>query len=572
MNAMLQPAIQDWYFQADAVQSVFDYFVKDQGNPLVVMPTGTGKSVVIAKLIARILREYPRQRLLCFTHVKELIKQNSDKLRAVWPAAPYGILSAGLKQRDTSLPVIFGGIQTGINYIEKIGWRDLMLVDECHLVSPKARTRYQEFIAGMRRINPNFKVIGLSATPWRVGLGHLTQGDIFTDVCYDISTFDWFLRLIDEGYLAPLIPKKTQHELDYSNVKIGQDGDYAKNELQTAVDTHDTNHKVCAEMCEMADARDHWLVFASGVKHAQHVAETLNGMGISSLAVYDKMGDAARDYALDSFRGGDTRCLVNNNILTTGHDFPFLDYIGMLRPTNSPGLWVQMLGRGTRPYPGKENCLVGDFCGNTRRLGPINDPVIPRPKGQTTTDPPIKLCPRCGMYNHSSSRVCGDCGYEFPSSGSNAFLMLNPTADDAPLIAMREQPVYEWFDVARVLYSRHKKEGAPDCLKASYVCGLRVFHEYVHFEHAGFAKHKAHEWWRQRTLTSAFEPPATVDEVMAREREMYVPGRIQIWINRKYPEIVKYENFRTTVPPINQHWKSIMEHMPAFYNFEGEKK
>jgi DNA repair protein RadD len=541
---MLNPIVQEWYFQNDAVQSVYDYFDKATGNPIIAMPTGVGKSIVAGKLIRRILQEYPRQRILCMTHVKELIKNNSEKLSQLWPTAPYGILSAGLKSRDTSLPVIFGGIQTAINYTTQIGWRDLMIVDEAHLISPKAKTRYQQFIAAMLEINPNFKVIGLSATPWRHGTGHLTNSGIFTDVCFDITGFDWFLRLIDEGYLCPLVPKKTAIELDYGNVSIGPDGDYAKKQLQDAVDDHDTNRKICEEICEMADKRNSWLLFCAGVKHAQHVADTLCKMNVKALAVYDKMGDKERDYALDSFRGGDTRCLVNNNILTTGHDFPFLDYIGMLRPTDSAALWVQMLGRGTRPYPGKDNCLVGDFAGNTRRLGPINDPVIPVPRGQTSGDAPIKLCPNCGAYNHSSSRICIGCGYEFPVMGWDRNVLLQPQADDAPLVALREQPVYEWFNVSRVIYTTHKKENTPDCLKASYVCGLRVFHEYLHFEHPGYAKHKAHEWWRQRVLASNSDSPDTTAEAVAREKEICVPGRILIWVNRKYPEIVSYENFR----------------------------
>lgn len=389
-------------YQDYAIESIFRYFEEGgEGNPVVAMPTGTGKSVVIGGFIQRAFQRYPGQRVMKLTHVKELIEQNFEKLLAIWPTAPAGIFSAGLRRRDAYCPITYAGIATAIKAVETFGHVDLLLIDECHLVSPKADTMYQAFINGLKKVNPYLKVIGFTATHYRMGQGLLIEeGGLFTDVCVDMTTleaFNWFLA---EGYLCPLVPRPTRTELDVEGVEIRQ-GEYNLKQLQEAVDRDEVTHAALLEALEMGHDRQHWLVFASGVEHAIHVAAMLESLGVSATCVHSKMSDGERDQRLADYKAGKYRAMVNNGILTTGFDFPAIDLIVMLRPTQSPGLWVQMLGRGTRPLyaPGfdlettegrlaaiinspKRNCLVLDFAGNTRRLGPINDPVIPKRKGK----------------------------------------------------------------------------------------------------------------------------------------------------------------------------------------------
>src|SRR3569833_1561917 len=228
--------IQDRWYQTKAIDSIFNYNASGQvGNPVVAMPTATGISIVIAKFIHKVLTHWPRQRIIKLTHVKQLIEQNAKKMREVWPDVPLGIYSAGLSERDTIQPVVFGGVQSVVNCVERFGWRDLMLIDEAHLLSPKDNTSYQKIIYKLKSINPNLKVIGFTATPYRLGQGMITDDGIFTDICYDLTSLDNFNRLIDEGYLAPLIPRPTNIELDASSVGISK-GDFKQNELQAAVD------------------------------------------------------------------------------------------------------------------------------------------------------------------------------------------------------------------------------------------------------------------------------------------------------------------------------------------------
>jgi DNA repair protein RadD len=235
-------------------------------------------------------------------------------------------------------------------------------------------------------------------------------------------------------------------------------------------------------------------------------------------------------------------------VLTTGFDHPPIDLIIDLYPTVSPGMHVQKNGRGTRPYDGsdpnfpyiKRNCLVLDFSNNTRRLGPINDPVIPRKKGDKGGDAPIKICEHCGYFNHASARYCGGqpfatdegCGTEFEFKTK-----LVRNAGTAVLIA-GDAPVIENFDVTRVIYHRHTKIGSMPSMKVSYYCGLLRFTEYICLEHQGMARTKAKNWWLQRHEGAI---PDTVEGALQYVAQLRVPKRIRVRTDSKFPEILGVE-------------------------------
>ena len=572
--------IQDRSYQTEAVGSIYSYFATQFGNPLVAMPTGTGKSIVIARFLQSVFHHYPNQKIMVLTHVKELIEQNHAKLMAVWPNAPAGIHSAGLKKRDTLNQIIFGGIASVAKKWAEFGCVNLILIDEAHLVSPNDETMYRSFIEGLKSINPHLKIIGFTATPWRLGQGRLTEDGIFTDVCFDITGLNAFNRLIAEGFLAPLIPKKTKMLLDVDGVHM-RGGEFIQGELQNAVDKEEITSVALREAMECGYDRKHWLIFCSGVDHAIHTAEMLTLMGIPCGAVHSKMKDSERDQIIADFKSGKLRAVANNNVLTTGFDMPGIDLIVMLRPTASPVLWVQMLGRGTRPFEcaeyKKENCLVLDFAGNTKRLGPINDPVIPRKKGQKGGEAPVKLCEACGTYNHASVRYCGGsphpspegCGHEFP-----IMTKLKQEASTAELIK-GDAPIVEVFKIDHITYTKHQKVGKPDAIKVAYYCGFQHFEDYVCLEHEGFASRKARMWWRERAARPAdgvysadVIVPETTDQALSSTQFLQTPTHLRVWINKKYPEIMKYcydgSAFGTVEPsdadpgPAVQHYAKAM--------------
>lgn len=542
-------------YQAEARNSIFQFFEREsEGNPLVAMPTGTGKSIVIADFLEHVFKWYGNQKILVLTHVKELIEQNYDKLIALWPEAPAGIYSAGLNKRDVHNRIIFAGIGSVVKRAVEFGHVDLIMIDEAHLVSPNQNTMYQKFISALFEINPLIRIIGLTATPWRLGQGEIIDGGLFTHVCFDITGMEAFNRLIAEGYLATLIPKPTVTTLEVDGVHM-RGGEFIQKELQTAVDVDAITEAAIRESMEVGHDRNCWLVFASGVEHVIHVTEMLNQLGVSARAVHGgnkqyPMRGKERDKNIEDFKAGKYTALVNNNVLTTGFDHPPIDMIIMLRPTASPVLWVQMLGRGTRPWyaegfdlttiggrlsaienGGKKNCLVLDFGGNSKRLGPINDPVIPRKKGKKKGTAPVKLCDPCNTFIHASLKFCPHCGNEFKFETK-----LKQSAGTNELIK-GDIPIIEEFKIDHITYSLHRKAGASPMIKVAYFAGLRKFNEFVCIEHSSAARRRAQRWWKERT---DFPFPDTSEEALLIIDKVNVATSVRVWINKKYPEILAY--------------------------------
>jgi DNA repair protein RadD len=551
--------IQERWYQDEAVTSIWDYFKEGgQGNPVVAMPTGTGKSVVIARFLHSVFNAFPNQKIIVLTHVKELIQQNYEKLLAVWPFAPAGIYSAGLNSREHGKAITFAGIQSVWRRPEVFGRVDLVLVDEVHLVPLENLAMYQAFITALRTVNPHLKLIGFTATPWRLGQGRIIdpverKGELieplFTDICYDLTSTEAFNRLIAEGYLLPLRPKRTKAVLEADGIHM-RGGEFIESELQDFVDAHDELTWAAlneAREVAMAEQRHCWLVFATGIRHANVIGQMLEQLNVTNCVIHSKSGN--RDQDMVRWKGGHTTAAVNNNVLTTGVDNPLIDLIVMLRQTASTVLWVQMLGRGTRPLyapgfdlselggrlaaigaSGKRDCRVLDYAGNTRRLGPINDPVIPRRKGQGGGDAPVKCCDRCDEWVHASVRLCPYCGYEFPFETK-----LKSEASSQELVR-GDDPIVEVFRVDHVTAVEHNKIGKPPSLKLSYYSGLRsIFTDYLLVEHGGYMTNKARKLWSEM---GGGELPATTAEALRQINQLRMPTHLRVWVNKQYPDIL----------------------------------
>lgn len=522
-------------YQEATLDHLWRYFLQQTGNPIVALPTGTGKSVLIAEFVRRACTGYPGTQILMLTHVKELIQQNLHTLVRVWPTAPAGVYSAGLKRREHNPDIVFAGIQSVYERAKIFGHVDLVLIDECHLVSPRSESMYGTFLADLRKSNPRLKVVGFSATPYRMKQGMLTdEGGLFSDIAFDLTGLTAFNWMIAQGWIAPLIPKKTREILDVSGVRMSG-GEFILSDLQDRVDQDAITVAALHEAAQLAHTRNHWLVFASGISHAEHVAACLTDRyNIPASFVHSGLTNEERDRRLRDFKAGKIRAMVNNNILTTGFDYPDIDCIVMLRPTASPGLWVQMLGRGTRPAPNKKNCLVLDFAGNTERLGPINDPILPRKRGKGAPGvAPVRLCEQCGCYSHASSRFCQnpECGVEFPKN-----VKITSQASIQDIIA-GVVPELNTYKVQRVVYRVHKKEGRPDSMRVDYYCGLRRFSEYICLDHGGYATRVAQRWWEMRSPWGA--PPTVLDGMRAVDN-LKVPAEITVAEKGRYPEICGY--------------------------------
>jgi DNA repair protein RadD len=529
-----------WY-QTEAHDSLYSYFYAKDGNPIVALPTGAGKSMVIAMFLHSVLSQYPNQRILVGTHVKELIKQDFKSLLHYWQQAPAGIYSSGLNRKDMHYPITFAGIASIVRIIEAFGHIDLFIIDECHLLGPGEDGMYMRVILALKARNPKLKVIGFTATAWRTGMGLLTNGDIFTDICYDLCNIPGFKRLFAEGYLVPPRAKRTDTLIDVSSVSVTA-GEFNNKQLNSAAMRHtDTTWQALNESLNKNPDRGCRLVFCTGVDHAILAAEMLRYIGLRAAAVHSKMPDGDRDDVMKAFFAGELDALTNNGIATTGIDHPPIDHEIMLRPTMSVGLWVQMLGRGTRPYEvngwRKTDCIVSDHAGNAKRLGPIDDPYIPKMKGKGSGDAPVKLCPACDSYNHASARVCDFCGEPFDIK-----IGYKPEAYTDTLVRSDLQQI-ETFKIDTAYYTQYLKKGADintkPVIKAVYNCGLHRYTEFVAIEATGYPGKLAREWWRKR-FPGDFVP-TTVNEAMQYVDKLIPPKAAKIWVNKQYPEILGFE-------------------------------
>ena len=515
-------------YQNAAISSIYGYFQSNSGNPLVVIPTAGGKSLVMAAFIEGVLKAWPDQRILIVTHVRELIAQNHAEMIGLWADAPAGIYSAGLGKREAQARVLFAGIQSIHRRAREIGHTDLVLIDEAHLIPGKSSTMYRRFLDALSAINPALKVIGLTATPFRLDSGMLHEGKnaLFTDIAYEAPVRD----LIDQGYLSPLVSKQPTTRLDVS--KVGsRAGDFIARDLAAAVDQEATTRAAVTEIIEYGKDRKSWLAFCSGVDHARHVAEEFRRQGITCQTIFGDTPKDERDAIIGAFKQGEIRALASMGVLTTGFNAPAVDLIALLRPTQSAGLYVQMVGRGTRLAPGKENCLVLDFAGNVRRHGPI-DLVRPKRPGENGGgEAPTKVCPMCESIVALSATECPDCGYEFPARE----VKIAPTAASLPVLSPKAP---QWLQVSGVSYTRHDKRGGRPSLKVTYSCGLATYSEWVCFEHQGYARQKAAGWWRKRT--PGLPVPLSVDEAIAQANRLTRPSEISVRPSGRYFEISGY--------------------------------
>jgi len=513
-------------YQGAAIDAIYAYFTVETGHPLVVIPTAGGKSLVMAAFIQEVFSRWPDERIIILTHVRELISQNFSELIRLWPEAPAGIYSAGLNRRDVQAQILFAGIQSVHKKAYAIQRADLVLVDEAHLIPRSANTTYRRFLGDLTRINPQLKIIGLTATPYRLDSGMLHVGGdaLFDDIAFEVSVRE----LIDEGYLSPLTSKQTSTQLDVSGVGT-RGGEFVAGQLEAAVDQDPITRAAIDEVVAYGRDRRSWLLFCAGVGHAQHVCDAVRERGFSCATIFGHTPKAERDRIIAAFKRGEVRALASMGVLTTGFNAPAVDLIAMLRPTKSTGLYVQMAGRGTRLAPGKDNCLVLDFAGNVARHGPID---LVKPKDKTSDgdgEAPTKVCPTCQTINALAARVCADCGYVFPAPE----VQLEATATTRPILSTGRP---EWLDVGAVTYHRHEKPGRPPSLRVDYHCGLVRHREWVCLEHDGYARQKAATWWRRRDGSS--DVPATVDEALARADELRQPVQIAVRFSGRFTEVV----------------------------------
>jgi DNA repair protein RadD len=486
-----------WY-QQEAVDAAFLDMCTQAGNSVTCLPTGAGKSVVIAEIARRAVMDY-RGRVLILQHRKELIEQNLEKVQKFLPIK-IGSYSAGLRRYATEEDVVLCGIQSVYSKASVFGSRNLLLIDEAHLVSSNTESMFGTFISDLRQINPKLRIHGLTATPYRTGEGSLCRADaIFQRISFNAP----IQRLIEEGYLSKVTNKVAEGSFDTSGLHK-RAGEFISSEMEQLFSDAGATLRACKEIVAKAVGRKSCLLFCSGVYHAETVKRIIEELtGETCGIVTGETADMFRASMLADFKNQTLRWLVNCDVLTTGFDAPCVDLLAIIRATASPGLFAQMVGRGLRTADGKLDCLVLDFGENIKRHGPIDAIDFGKVKQSRESDGsegPTKLCPSCEEQVAVSRLTC-ECGFKWPAREPNN----GDAADEASQII--SEP--ETFNVEDVTYAVHQKKDKPDApptMRVTYHCSrgdgniTEKIQEWICIEHEGFARRNAEKWWTDHSI------------------------------------------------------------------------
>lgn len=394
-------------YQQQAVNNVVRFFQKKQEPAVVVLPTGAGKSLVIAEL-ARIARG----RVLVLAHVKELVEQNYEKYKSYGLSA--GIFSASLGKKDWDEKAIFGSVQSVARAPDEFFNNfSLLVIDECHRVAEEGSTQYQEVIKKLLERNPGLFILGLTATPYRMGLGWIYEyshnGEIKTDKKRFFKQCVYELPLsymIKNKYLTtPVKVDIPVTSYDFSEL-TDRDRAYTTAEVEEILKSQKRlTPLIIKNIIDITERynRKGVMIFSSSIKHAEEIMTYLPAHDARLVVGDTDMAD--RDQIINDFKDKKFKYLVNVSVLTTGFDAPHVDVIAIMRPTESNSLYQQIVGRGLRLSEDKKDCYILDYAGMGHD---IYAPEISDKRPAKDTVPVIVPCPQCGVDNDFWGRTDDD--------------------------------------------------------------------------------------------------------------------------------------------------------------------
>lgn len=515
-------------YQAEAIDSLNSHLCQKTNNPCVVLPTGSGKSAVMAWWMSEWKAKFPEFRCINLAHRKELVIQNATELLEMWPTANIGINSAGLGRRDMNNDIIFASIDSVYSKWGHFPKFHAIIIDEAHRIPPAGEGKYRTFIKGCQSINPKIRTIGFTATPYRLGCGNICHADhILNEICYEANVGD----LIDQGYLCRLRSKIGDIQPDLSDVTRNGKGDYTLKSLIKAVD-HDkiiseaVNHTV---RTIKEYKRQSVVFFCVDVSHAEKVSLELRKYNILAPVVHAGTPAKQRDKIANDFKAGKLHAIVNVNVYTEGFNAKCIDCVVLYRPTLSIALYLQMVGRGLRLFQGKDFCLILDYAHCIEEHGPIDIPI--------GSEVAVIECGECGDVFSRAVRICPNCGWNIPKQVIEQIekterekKMHETKASQLSILSAEPETV----KVSSVSVYRHVKAGGIDSVRVEYRCGLKVYREWICLDHGGWAEIKARQWWQAR-----FGPTEAREVTVASATgDLFLPQKLLDWTESV---IIKYD-------------------------------
>lgn len=394
-------------YQQSASDAIITWTRKISAPICAELATGAGKSLIIAD-VARRINEMSGKKLLCMAPSKELIEQNYQKY--IDSGNPASLFSASVGIKSTRHPAVFGTPRTVLNGIDRFK-SDFagIVIDECHRLDNTTKS----IIAGMREGNPNLRVIGLTATPYRMGDGYIYQigmdgqqaeqanNPLFSRLVYRIQTQE----LVNRGFLTPPEMLASDRHYDASSLQLNKQNQFDAGEVAQVFEGKGRlTADIVADVIDKADHRFGVMFFAASIQHAQEIMESLPPE--HSRLVTGATPKTDRTRILSDFKSGRIHYIVNRDVLTTGFDAPNVGTIAIMRATESAGLLLQIIGRGLRLHDGKQSALILDYAENLTRHGLSSDNLNPeiQAKAQTVKNPIDVACPACHHINQFSAK------------------------------------------------------------------------------------------------------------------------------------------------------------------------
>jgi DNA repair protein RadD len=487
-------------YQQAAVDALWQSLRTPDAAPVMVLPTGAGKSVIIAHAAAQALQKDGR--VLIVADREELLTQNHEKLRGLVGPRDVSMWAASLDRKEGWGKIVIGSLASIYKHTKALGKRNLVLIDEAHMVSHEGGM-YRKLADGLLQINPKTRFAGFTATPYRMNGGVIYKGHnpLFNCIGYNIS----MRTLINQGYLSNLISAHALGSvIDVSKAKI-HGGDYAKKDIETSL--NEILVTALEELVIAGQSRKSWLLFLPGIQTASDCVDWLKAKGIKAAFIHGETERMQRRHIISRFRSGEIRALVNVDVLTKGFDAPNTDLVALLRATKSLTLYQQMVGRGSRLHPGKTDCLVLDYGGNIARLGPVDQIEIEEIKGKAKGGTaPFRFCTECGCANAMTNTNCVHCGADLPeivkATGKNL-------RQKASRLAILSEPTQK--SVISMQFGMVYAPNRPHRVKITYTLAdhHKPCHIFLDFGGTGFALRQSKQWWLSNVKTT---PPETAKD------------------------------------------------------------
>ncbi len=535
-------------YQQAAVDAAFaNWEQRPSSSQLIIAPTASGKTIMIGLTADRYLGQTQGARVLSLSHVPELIEQSYSTFRKMNPRINAGIYAAKLGRKDMRAKVTFALVQSVARNIEAFRDVGLIIVDEAHLIPHSADGQYRDVIEGIREArggNQFVKILGLTATPWRLNSGNLLEPykdcePLFQEIAYDIDMLD----MLEEGHISRVVARGSKTKLDTTGVSKRM-GEYKENELDAKFNTAKINEAIAKEIVDVGTEQERrsWLVFCITVDHATRMRDLIRGHGISCEMVCGETPTAERRKIIADYKAYKIRCLTSVNVLSTGFDHPGVDLGAMVRPTASPGLYLQQAGRLLRTTSGKKDAVLLDFAMNVFRHGLLTNVrgVFKSKKAdeEIIDGPKARECPDCGTLNEPGSKSCVACNYVWPvikqeerEKKLSKFSVADRIMDEAV-----------WAPVVSATFQHREPPGRPATLHLTYNVEhptTRQATEVWCFDHppGSWALNKARADWTKRTGMPA---PSSVIEAARRIEELRRPN----WVRVVQTDCGKYFNVK----------------------------